>query len=308
MAKNKRWGKIFVDKRDHKKYQEELVKRYEIFIDLDWVSSWSTELIQMNSGKKGKPFEYPDSMIEWQSFLVEKFSTRGAEGITRKLRKYKLIPKSNDHSTIHRRILKKEFCFSIPKGIEIHESTDGSGFKMVQSGEYFQDKYGKTRRKYAKVTITATKDEILAVDVFVNKKGSPSESKIAQRHITKITKLGGNIVKSYNDGAFDNRKFFNFLDKKGIESAIRIRSNATTNAKGSMRRKKETLLFKELGYKKWAQETEYGMRWAMTENKFSGIKITFGDCAKAKDVENILVELKRKVWLYNEMRKFGKRL
>ena len=32
---------------------------------------------------------------------------------------------------------------------------------MTNSGEYFQDKYGKTRRKFAKVIITATKDDIL---------------------------------------------------------------------------------------------------------------------------------------------------
>ena len=45
------------------------------------------------------------------------------------------------------------------------------GFKMTNSREYFQDKYGKTRRKFVKVIITATKDDILAVDVVVNEKG-----------------------------------------------------------------------------------------------------------------------------------------
>ena len=128
--------------------------------------------------------------------------------------------------------------FTVPKGVEIHEGTDGSGFKMTNSGEYFQDKYGKTRRKFAKVIITATKDDILAVDVVVNEKGSLSEPKAAKKHLTSIIEEGGNVVKSYDDGAFDVKDFFNFLEQHNIESAIRNRSNASNKAKGSMRRKK----------------------------------------------------------------------
>jgi hypothetical protein len=307
MAKNKRWGKKFVDKRDHKKYQDELLKRYTIFIDLDWADSWFDELEEMNKGKKGKPYEFPNSMIEWQSLLVEKFSTRGAEAITRKLQRYKLLLQCNDHSTIHRRILKMDLKFKIPKGVEIHEGTDGSGFKMTNAGEYFQDKYGKARRKFARVIITATREDILDVDVVVNEKGSLTEVNAAKKHIDEIIEQGGNVVKSYDDGAFDSRDFFNFLEENSIESAIRIRSNATKKAKGSMRRKKETIEFKELGYKKWAKKKNYGMRWVMTEGHFSGIKRGYGDCARAKNIENILTEHKRKVWIYDKVRKYGRK-
>ena len=306
MTRNKRWGKKFIDGRNHKAYQDEVLRRYEIYMDLDWVASWDKELIEMNEGKKGASFEYPNSMIAYQSLLVEKFSTRGAEAITRKLEGFNLIPKCNDHATIHRRVLKMDLKFAIPKGIEIHEGTDGSGFKMTNAGEYFQDKYGKARRKFARVIITATKDDILDVDVVINEKGSLSEPDAAKRHLTSIIEAGGNIVKSYDDGAFDVKDFFNFLEQQGIESAIRNRSNASTKAKGSMRRKKEVLKFKELGYEDWAKEKEYGMRWPMTEGHFSGIKRGYGDCANAKKRENILLELKRKVWIYDGVRKYGR--
>ena len=305
MVKSKRWGNHFIDKRDWKNYHAELLRRYEIFLDLDWVESWDGELKEMNKCKKGRPYEYPDAMIGFQSLLVEKFSTRGAEAITRKLEGFKLVPKCNDHATIHRRILDMNLNFSTPKGVEIHEGTDGSGFKMTNSGEYFQDKYGNTRRKFARVVITATKDDILAVEVYVNEKGK-SEQKVAQKHILEIIKDGGNIVKSYDDGAFDVKEFFNFLEKNNIKSAIRIRSNASKNAKGSMRRKKEVLKFKELGYKEWAKEKEYGMRWSMTEGHFSGIKRGYGDCTNAKKTKNILLDLKRKVWIYDRVRKYGR--
>jgi len=306
MTKNERWGKQFIDKRDHKAYQAELLRRYGIYLDLEWVDSWKDELIEMNAGKLGKPYEYPHSMIIYQSLLVEKFSTRGAEAITQKLEEFNLIPKCNDHATIHRRVLELDIKFTVPKGIEIHEGTDGSGFKMTNSGEYFQDKYGKTRRKFARVIITATKDDILDVEVVVNEKGSLSEPDVAKKHLTSIIKQGGDVVKSYDDGAFDVKDFFNFLEQNGIDSAIRNRSNASTKAKGSMRRKREVLKFKELGYKIWAKEKDYGMRWPMTEGHFSAIKRGYGDCANAKKIENILLELKRKVWIYDKIRKYGR--
>lgn len=306
MAKQKRWGKPFIDKRDSKSYQRELVERYGIYLDLEWVESWDPELKEMNEGKVGAKYQFPNSMIEYQSLLVEKFGTRGAEAITKRLEGFGLLPKHNDHATIHRRILKLNLEFSIPKGVEIHEGTDGSGFKMTNAGEYFQDTYGKARRKFAKVVITATKDDILDVDVVIFEKGSSTESEIAEEHIESIIKEGGNIVKSYDDGAFDIRHFFNFLQRHNIESAIRIRSNASTKAKGSMRRKMEVLEFKKLKYKKWARKKKYGMRWPMTEGHFSGIKRVYGDGARAKKRKNVLIELKRKVWIYDRVRKYGR--
>ena len=306
MAQNKRWGKKFVDKRDHKEYQAEVLRKYEIYFDLEFVDSWDDELTGMNEGKRGAQYQFPNSMIAWQSLFVEKFSTRGAETITRKLEDFNLLPKCNDHATIHRRVLELDLKFVIPKGIKIHEGTDGSGFKMTNGGEYFQDKYGKARRKFARVIITATKDDILDVDVVVNEKGSLSEPRAAKKHIAGIIEKGGVVEKSYNDGAFNVKDFFNFLEQNDIASAIRNRSNASTKARGSMRRKKEVLEFKKLGYKKWAKEKEYGERWPMTEGHFSGIKRGYGDGARAKKRENILVELKRKVWIYDRVRKYGR--
>ena len=52
MYMRKRWGKKFVDKRNWKKYNEELVVRGEFYIDFDWAESWNNELEQMNKGKK----------------------------------------------------------------------------------------------------------------------------------------------------------------------------------------------------------------------------------------------------------------
>ncbi len=305
MSKNKRWGKEFIDKRDWKKYNDEVVRRYEMYLDLDWVASWAEELKQMNKGKVGKPFEYPNSMIYYQSLLTEKFSTRGAEAITKKLVEYNLIPQYNDHSTIHERILKLDLKFKIPK-TKLRIATDGSGFKMTNSGEYKQNKYGQERRKFAKVIITGTKKDILEVDVFINGK-NVSEPKTAKKHHKIIRTKGGIIDKVEGDGAFDTKDLFNDLEENKIKRcAIRIRKDASTKARGSLRRKREVKKFKKLGYKTWSKETGYGHRWPKTEGHFSGIKRTLGDASKAKLAENIITELRRKVWIYDQLRKYGR--
>ncbi|MFH1641806.1 MAG: IS5/IS1182 family transposase, partial [Nanoarchaeota archaeon] len=58
--------------------------------------------------------------------------------------------------------------------------------------------------------------------------------------------------------------------------------------------------FKELGYKKWAEEKEYGMRWA-TEGKFSSVKRKFGEYVRSAKKNNMIEEARRKFVLYERM-------
>jgi hypothetical protein len=303
----KRWGKQFVDIRNHKEYQNQLLRRYEIYLDLDWVDSWDSDLAKLNESKRGSPFRFPNSMIEFQALLVEKFTTRGAEAITRKLESYGLVPKCNDHSTIHRRVLSLNLDFEIPFGKSLHVGHDGTGMKMTNAGEYFQSTYVSGKRKRAHLMITATKDDILDVEVVVYEKGMQSETDTAIEHNKNIIRKGGAIEKVYDDGGYDSKKYFRFLDDEGIESAVRIRMDDCKKARGCMRRKREKLMLKDLGYRDWADEKNYGHRWVLTEGHFSGIKRGFGDNARAKRVRNILLEHKRKVWIYDRVRKFGRR-
>lgn len=307
MKIKKRWGKKFADKRNHKAYQAELLQRYEIYLDLDWADSWDNELAKMNKGKRGKPYEYPKSMIEFQALLMEKFSSRGAESFTRQLQKHNLLLRCNDHSTIHRRVTELDLQFDIPKGKSLHIGHDGSGMKMTNAGEYFHSTYMKGSRKRAHLMITATKDDILNVEAVIYEKGMQSETDTAILHTKNIIEKGGKVEKVYDDGGYDTKKYFNFLEEKKIEAAIRVRMDGCTNANGSMRRKREKEHFVELGYKTWAKEKAYGDRWVMTEGHFSGIKRGFGNNARSKRVRSILIEHKRKVWIYDRIRKYGRK-
>ena len=50
-------------------YNESLVERGRILFDLGFASSWKSELKSMNSHKVGRPFNFPDSYIEFLGFI-----------------------------------------------------------------------------------------------------------------------------------------------------------------------------------------------------------------------------------------------
>ena len=307
MKEEKRWGKTFVDNRNWIEYNEELVVRGEFMLELDWVKSWDKELEQMNKGKVGAQYEFPESLIRLQAVWHQLIDFRGIEGVTRKLVEVAKLPAFNDYTTINRRVNKTEIGFILPKQGTVSASCDGTGIKMTNGGEYKQTKYGKKKRKFIRVTITADpiNKKLLACDACIDGEGL-SEQETAQSHIDELTGKGLNIDKFWGDGAFDAKGMFNKLQCHGIESAIKIRENASTKARGSMRRSREVEEYKEKGYKKWAKDKQYGLRWVGTEGIFSAVKRKFGDNARSKAVGNMLRESMRKFWAYDWIQQYAK--
>ena len=119
MEIKERWGKKFVDKRDWVQYNEELVVRGEFYLELGWVRSWDKELEEMNKGKRGAPFEFPESMIKLQSIWNQWIDFRGMEGITRQLAELGQLPAYNDYTCIFRRVTKIKTEFDLPMGKDI---------------------------------------------------------------------------------------------------------------------------------------------------------------------------------------------
>jgi hypothetical protein len=304
MAKNVRWGKEFVDSRNWKIENEKYVVRGEFLLDLGWINSWNSELILMNTNKRGAPFEFPESLIKFQAVLSQWINFRGLEGVTRKLWEYTNLPKFNDFSTINRRVNKIQTTFELPKEGNISVSTDGTGMKMTNRGEYKETKYGDGKKKYLKVTISADPyhKKLLDIDVSIDGEGD-SEPEVAMLHLAKLVKQGFDINTFFGDGSFDVHDLFDILDQHNIESGIKIRKNASLDpeGQGSWRRKQEVLKYRLKGYKRWAKESEYGRRWTGTEGIFSAIKRIFGENTRSRRKDHQLQEVKRKFWAYDQM-------
>ena len=181
---NKRWGNKFIDKRNWKSYNEELVVRGEFLLPIDMFDNWYEELDKMNEDKKGRPYEFPESFIKIQAVWHQWVDYRGLEGIARSLERLCLIPyHHDDYTTIWHRVHDMRPEIKPPTYDEVEAGSDGTGFKSGNAGEYRTYVYGNLRRKYVKVIITAdvrTK-KLIAVDVKI---GEVSEPKVAAKHIS----------------------------------------------------------------------------------------------------------------------------
>ena len=74
--------------RNWKGYNEALVRRGEILLDMDFIDSWPGELARMNEGKAGKPFVYLNH--SWDAFCCACLpaAIKQLEGFTRVLTKH----------------------------------------------------------------------------------------------------------------------------------------------------------------------------------------------------------------------------
>mgnify|MGYP000226888868 CR=1 FL=1 len=48
-----------------KEYNEKLVRRGEILFNAEFIENWKKELDSMNKKKRGHPYEYPDSYMQF---------------------------------------------------------------------------------------------------------------------------------------------------------------------------------------------------------------------------------------------------
>ena len=88
-------------------YNESLVKRGEVLLDFDVIDNWHAELEEINEGKKGRKFVYPDSFIKLLGYMRAYFHLpyRQTEGIVRS-HAANTLPSIPDYSRICRRINK----------------------------------------------------------------------------------------------------------------------------------------------------------------------------------------------------------
>jgi Transposase DDE domain len=86
-------------------YNQSLVRRGEILLGFDVIENWHQELQEMNKGKVGEPFHYPNTFLLLLGYAKAYFHLpyRQTEGIVKAHAESKL-PSIPDYTTISRRI------------------------------------------------------------------------------------------------------------------------------------------------------------------------------------------------------------
>jgi hypothetical protein len=285
-------------------YNESLVERGRVLIDVSFLKSANDEIKKMNKAKVGAPFQYPYSYIEFVAFLKVGFKIpyRTVQGIVRGLSEYLRIEEMH-FTHIRRRILKiKPSVRNL--GFEGEEDdkpitliVDASGLTISKKGDYIEEKWIREKKEFVKLHIAVDEKSkkvisfrITKGNVHDTKKFGPLVKESAKRH---------DVDKVYGDKAYDNRKNFNILDDMNAEPAISIRKNASTRSKGCPLRRDEVFLVKKLGYEGWKQLKDTGRRW-IAEIVFSSIKRVLGEDLLSKKFSAQKVEAGLKVMLYNQ--------
>ena len=305
MAAKKRWGKKHEDKRNWKEYNEELVMRGYFYINPAFLLTWNEEIKQMNGGKVGEPYLYPESMIEFLAVLSQKYDDRGLEGIMRGLSKMNNNFPVISYSQINRRVneLNLDFPVKESRNIIFEEDivgADASGIKVSNRGEWIRHKW-KVQRGWIKVVVLGNKKGRV-VDVMVGVEDELNENESSRKMLKVHHKT---ISKFLGDGGLDAKENFNLCRELKITPIIKIDKNASNNANQCMTRWKYSQEQKRLGYKKWARKRGYGFRWVCTEGIFSAVKRMEGEYVSATKKDNMLHEAKMKFWIYEKIRRFG---
>lgn len=121
--------------RDWKGYNEALVKRGLILLDLEFVADWSGELKAMNERKEGARYRYPESFVKLLAIVhAYVLPYRQLEGFMRALSTHVDGLKAPDYTTIWWRVAKMKV--DVASNVELDKDvTIAAGFQRHQSVE-----------------------------------------------------------------------------------------------------------------------------------------------------------------------------
>lgn len=303
--KQERWGKKFEDNRDWPECNERLVVRGEYLLDFDFVrEGWRAELEEMNRNKRGRPFEFPNSLIELQAvWHAKSVPYRMIEGMTRKVCGTAQIPDYNHYSTANRRVNKLDLRLELPAGDNLRLFRDGTGLQVVEGGEYLGDKYGKKNRRWVQVVLwgdPVTKEPV-SFDVRIVQS---SELEGGREQLEDIIRQRRVVEAAGGDGSFDDMDFWKWLEEHDIKPIIKPDRNARDDSE-SFTRNFAVLYRNKYGHEAWSRMTGYGFRWPATEGIISATKRMFGEQIHARTETGMLQEAGIKFWAYQKLKRYG---
>jgi IS5 family transposase len=280
---------------DWPSYNESLVRRGQVLLDFDVLDGWDHELSQMNLGKVGEPYDYPDSFIQLLGYMRVYFHLpyRQTEGLVRAHASTK-VPYIPHYSTISRRINRLEIKINEKLGNDIVIALDSTGIKVANRGEWMRHKW-HVRKGYLKihVAVDIKKKRILSLEVTSEE---IHDGKMLKKLVDNASE--NNDVKGVlADGMYDSNNNFRYLSKNHIKPSIKTRSNSKVKSTNCQARNM-SVVRQQANLKRWTHSVSYRHRW-MAETAFSSIKRMFGEYVTARKFPHMVKEIFLKAALYN---------
>jgi len=288
--------------RDWGKYNDDLAKRGELIGDLRWLADWDPDLEKMNLGKKGRPYEFPDSVFAYSAMQMfsRNITYRTMEGELRCILGA-FGGDAPDHSTIEERCGMLEWPLGPPAYDQVvNGAFDSTGISTTVRGEWLRDAY-HIKRGFVKLHafVDTETDSILAYAVSSS---GYADGDLALTLVDAARGRGYLILKAFGDAGYDWKEIWAGLMERGIEPVINMKEN-DVHANGCLYKGEMIDERNRLGAKAWKEKHGYGERWK-AECTFSDLKRTLGSSVRARKLSRMVKEISCKVCIHNQYKKF----
>ena len=264
-------------------------------LSFDAIESWDKELKEMNRGKEGHQYVYPESFMEALGYCHAYLNLpyRQTEGLIKSHLQSKA--KTPTYSAIWKRVNRLDIKINPKLGKDVVIAIDSTGVKVANRGEWMRHKWQK-RRGFLKihVAVDVKSKQITGLDI-TDERSHDSKHFVS---LVEQSKGFGNVTKALADGAYDTKDDFSYLYYEGITPGIKTKRNSSVNTDCHPRRK--AVPAQIFNYDLWKACVSYGDRWSV-ECVFSAIKRMFGEHVTSHKRKFMMQELKMKICLYNKM-------
>ena len=205
-------------------------------LSLDFIEQWDDLLAEMNAGKRGRPFQYPEPFVAWMACIhvFLQMPYRQMEGFVRKLTEF--IPRltAADYTTLFRRIQRLDLSLIVAPELlaeDVIIAVDSTGFQVTNRGEWMREKW-QVRRGWIKVhaMIDVETNQVLGLEVTDE---SVQDDRMFVPLLDQVPQHCGEehpVHRVLGDGAYDRNGIFNALEHRGILAGIKTRADAATHS------------------------------------------------------------------------------
>lgn len=292
--------------RNWREYNEALKQRGSLtfWLDDEVLNGW---LNTAKTGKRGASATYSDLAIATMSTMGSVMHLRGrqTEGFMASL--FQLMGVDlpvPDHSTVSRRLGKLSIALPVVESCGArHVVVDSTGVKVYGEGEWKVRQHGYSKRRTWRklhLGVDESTGEILAAVVSTN---NVSDDEALSDLLESIE---GEIEAVSADGAYDKRKCYDAIAKRGAQAQIPPREDAQYWEKaGESHARNQTLnRIEAVGRAEWKRESGYHRR-SLAETMMFRFKTIFGDTCSRRTFDNQAAELLLACAALNRMTHLG---
>lgn len=280
-------------------YNESLVRRGDItywFSD-QVIDQWEHDNPQV---RRGRPFTYSDLAIETLLTLRELFRLpyRQTEGLGRALAKLMDVDIPIPHHTsLVKRAGKLSISISLTKVRgPVDVVVDSTGLKVYGEGEWKVRQHGvDKRRTWRKVHLAVDPDSHTILAQLL----TDSRTHDATAALPLLDQVDAPLDTFYGDGAYDQQKVYDVLEKRSAWVIIPPRKNAKADpGNRSWERDASIQEIQRHGRQAWNQAVGYHRR-SLAETAMGRLKGAFGDRLKNREPPNQKTEVALRAKLLN---------